>query len=223
MYTEDQLVMISALQHLAFCKRQCALIHVEQQWADNRATVLGELLHERVHTESHETRGDVRTARSLRLVSYEYGLVGQSDVVEFHKTGESSGSVRLYRCDGFWSPFPVEYKKGKPKKDNVDRVQLCAQAICLEEQMDVTIVEGSLYYGENRKRQLVEFDGSLRRETSELIRELHELIDSGRTPKAKYQKKCDSCSLFDVCQPKWNHVMTRRYFEKILFEEPFEP
>ena len=116
MYDEDHLVMISALQHLAFCERQCALIHVEQQWAENRLTILGELLHERVHSDDAESRGSTRITRSLKLVSYRYGLVGQADVVEFHRVENSAEGISLEGRQGYWAPFPVEYKKGKPKK-----------------------------------------------------------------------------------------------------------
>lgn len=217
MYSEEQLVMISALQHLAFCERQCALIHVEQQWADNRATVLGELLHEKVHTEGKESRGVVRTARSLRLVSYRLGLVGQADVVEFLKTDDAQLGVKLSGCRGYWSPFPVEYKKGKAKKDNVDRIQLCAQALCLEEQLGVEISEGALFYGANRRRVSVLLDNSLRELTEEFAQRLHVLIDSGITPAAIYSPKCKNCSLYDLCSPKWTKLYSKKHYEKILF------
>ncbi len=216
MYDEDHLVMISALQHLAFCERQCALIHVEQQWAENRLTILGEQLHERVHSEGLESRGDIRIARSLKLTSYRLGLVGQADVVEFHRRNDTNGVV-LKGVDGRWSPFPVEYKKGKPKKNGEDELQLCAQSLCIEEQFDTEIFEGALFYGESRRRLLVRLDKTLRDRTVSLSQRLHALVESETTPPPKYGPKCKSCSLYDICNPKWASTMGRSRYEKILF------
>ncbi len=187
MYDDDDLLPISALQHLVFCQRQWALIHLEGQWAENRLTVQGRHLHERADTAGHQTRGDVRTARALRLCSYRLGLTGQADVVEFHAGGQ---------------PFPVEYKRGKPKPDDCDEVQLCAQALCLEEMLGVSVPAGALFYGQPRRRQEVRFDMPLRRRVEDLARRLHELTRSGVTPPAQYEKKCRNCSLVDVCLPK---------------------
>jgi CRISPR-associated exonuclease Cas4 len=211
--------MISALQHLAFCERQCALIHVEQLWAENRLTVLGELLHEKVHSGSGESRKDIRVARSLRLVSYRLGLVGQFDVVEFRKCHQDEEGVMLPRVTGRWRPFPVEYKKGKPKADSIDEVQLCAQAICLEEQLNTYISEGALFYGEKRRRQPVIFEEQLREKTRSLAVRLHHMIDSGETPVPVFGKKCRSCSLVDMCNPTWKRFSHRREgYEKRLFD-----
>lgn len=218
MYSENDLLMISALQHLAFCERQCALIHIEQQWAENRFTALGEILHEKVHSEGHEKRKDCITARSLRLVSYKLGLTGQTDVVEFHQCVKSEKGVALPDYDGYWKPYPVEYKKGKPKANNVDKIQLCAQAICLEEQLDVKIGGGALFYGEKRHRQLVEFSSELREETATMAERLHELVVNGKTPSAVYSQKCDHCSLYDICNPKLSGLVSQRNYEKTLFE-----
>ncbi|NQU62789.1 MAG: CRISPR-associated protein Cas4 [SAR324 cluster bacterium] len=219
MYAEEDLLMISALQHLAFCERQCALIHVEQQWAENRFTVLGELLHEKVHGLESDKRDDCITARSLRLVSYELGLIGQADVVEFHRCKKEEQGVIIPDRAGLWSPFPVEYKKGKPKKSNVDAVQLCAQAICLEEQLEVQIPNGALFYGDKRRRQQIAFDTTLRQETIQLSKNLRVLITSGKTPEAIYTEKCLSCSLYDICNPKLANVIKRKRYEAILFAE----
>jgi len=218
-YVDDDLLMISALQHLAFCERQCALIHLEQQWAENRLTVLGELLHKRVHSTESEVRRDLRIVRSLRLVSYELGLTGQADVVEFHRTKDASSGAEIKGCDGLWRPFPIEYKKGKPKGNSIDEVQLCAQALCLEEQLAVTIPDGALFYGKNRRRHPVTFNLKLRNKTVSLSKKLHELILSGITPPAKFQPKCKSCSLYEFCQPKWFGVIKRKRYEALLFME----
>ena len=190
MYTEDDLLPISALQHLAFCEHQWALIHLEQQWQDNVLTVEGKHMHSRVHdADESECRRGVRVVRSLRLRSLRLGLVGQADVVEFEDVSVEP-------------PRIIEYKHGKPKIEHCDDVQLCAQALCLEEALSVTIPSGEFFYGRPRRRHQVAFSEVLRRETEGLAARLHELAERGRTPPAKYEPKCDSCSLFEICLPK---------------------
>lgn len=183
--------MLSALQHFTYCPRQCALIHIEQIWTENLFTAEGRIMHEKADTANRESRGKVRIDYGVPLRSLKLGLIGKADVVEFHKMD-----------DGMWQPFPVEYKRGKPKMDNCDRVQLCAQAICLEEMLNVEIKKGALFYGQTRRREDVVFDTALRQETEETARKVHELIKSGITPKAEYSKKCERCSLLEVCMPK---------------------
>jgi CRISPR-associated exonuclease Cas4 len=200
MYDEDELLQLSALQHLVFCERQCALIHIEQLWADNRFTVEGEHLHDRVHEAGAESRGDVRIARGLALRSLRLGLSGIADVVEFHRV--TDGGVCLPDVQGLWKPFPVEYKRGRPKREHCDEVQLCAQAICLEEMLQVQVPEGSLFYGATRHRFDVTFDDTLRRETDLAAARLHELISRQVTPVAVREPKCDRCSLFELCMPQ---------------------
>jgi CRISPR-associated exonuclease Cas4 len=187
MFAESDYIMLSALQHYQFCPRQCALIHIEQQWAENRFTAEGKVLHERADSKKSEWQGEVRIVRSLPICSRRYGLSGQADVVEFHADG---------------SIFPVEYKRGRPKTDRCDEVQLCAQALCLEEMLNVSIPDGALFYGQKRRRKPVDFDESLRQLTIRIIEQTREMIESGRTPAAQYDKKCDSCSLFSICLPK---------------------
>ncbi len=191
MYSEDDLRMISALQHLLFCPRQCALIHIEQQWTENRLTAEGRILHERVHSAGKESRRTVKIEFDVPIRSLKLGLIGRTDVVEFH--------LQDYDC---WLPFPVEYKRGRPKKDNSDRVQLCAQAICLEEMLDVQINSGALYYGTKKRRIEIIFDSSLRQITAETAEKLHELLNSRITPPPKYSPGCESCSFIDTCLPK---------------------
>ncbi|MBN1127938.1 MAG: CRISPR-associated protein Cas4 [Chitinispirillaceae bacterium] len=199
MFPESSLLPLSALQHLAFCERQCALIHIEQAWEENRLTAEGRLLHDRVHEQDSESRGDLYIVRGLKLRSLELGLTGVADVVEFHR---SETGVTLPGKKGVWRPFPVEYKRGKPKKDSCDEVQLCGQAMCLEEMLNCRIESGSLYYGSQHKRHDVEFGKELRSQTRELSVRLHSLIDSGKTPAAVYEKKCERCSLMDICMPE---------------------
>lgn len=190
MYSEDELIPLSALQHLIFCERQCALIHVEQVWVENLFTAEGRIMHERVDTGKRESRGNVRIEYGMPLRSLRLGLIGKADVVEFHLLNEK------------WQPFPVEYKRGKPKKDNCDKVQLCAQALCLEEMLNIEISKGALFYGKTRRRQDVLFDKKLRQETEKTAKQVHELISSGQTPKPVYTKKCESCSFVGLCLPK---------------------
>lgn len=190
-YSEDDLIQLSSMQHYLFCPRQCALIHVEQVWAENRLTAEGRIMHDKVHEEGHASRGGVRIERAVPLRSLRLGVSGIADVVEFHR-----------QQDGKWKPFPVEYKRGKPKPDDCDRVQLCAQAICLEEMLHVEISAGAIFYGKTRHRHDVVFDESLRHETEETARRVHELIEAGITPKPVYEPKCDSCSLLELCLPK---------------------
>jgi CRISPR-associated exonuclease Cas4 len=203
MYSEDELLPISGLQHLHFCERQWGLIHLEQQWEENRLTAEGRLLHERVHEAGAESRVDVLVARGLHLHSFRLGLTGQADVVEFHRVEEGAAkAISLAGRQGWWQPFPIEYKRGKPKADSCDEVQLCAQAICLEETLGASIPEGALFYGQNRRRTDVRFDDELRARTEGLARRMHELYAAGVTPSASYAKKCDRCSLYDRCLPR---------------------
>lgn len=191
MYSEDDLLPISALQHLMFCERQCALIHIEQLWAENIFTAQGRVMHERVHGETSESRKDVRVEFGMAVRSLTLGLIGKTDAVEFHR-----------QPDGQWRPFPVEYKRGKNKVQTCDRVQLCAQAMCLEETLGSVIPAGAIYYGKERRRTDVAFDEALRAETLGTIARLHQLIESGVTPKAVYKCECDSCSLKEYCLPQ---------------------
>lgn len=193
-YLEDEYIQLSALQHMLFCRRQCALIHVEQLWVENRYTAEGRVMHERVDRGDSEDRGRIRVAYSLPLKSRQMGISGKADVVEFHLKEGDGGNQ--------WVPFPVEYKRGKPKKNLSDKVQLCAQAICLEEMTGRSVTEGALFYGKTRRRLNVTFDRELRRVTSETAEKVHQLISDGTTPPAKYEKKCDTCSFFDLCLPR---------------------
>lgn len=199
MYTEDDLLPISSLQHLSFCERQWGLIHLEQVWTENQFTAEGRSLHEKTHEAGTENRPGVRIVRGVRLQSLRLGLVGQADVVEFHA---ADAGVPLEGQDGLWQPFPVEYKRGKAKPNNCDRVQLCAQAMCLEEMLGTEIEYGALFYGRPRRRERVKLSPALRAETETLAKRLHDLFDAGQTPRANYGPKCRSCSLLGVCMPK---------------------
>lgn len=194
MYDEDDFIMISALQHYLFCPRQCALIHIEQQWTENLFTAEGRVLHERVHTTGKESRREIRVEFDVAIRSSTLGLVGRADIVEFHRKEQGAGKV--------WQPFPVEYKRGRPKKNNVDKVQLCAQAICLEEMLELEVPAGALFYGKNKRRSQVLFDEKLRDETELTARQVHTMLTSGATPPPLYTKGCESCSFLETCLPQ---------------------
>lgn len=201
MFTEDELLPISALQHLTFCERQWGLIHLEGAWEENRLTAEGRLLHDRAHETESEVRGDLRIARGLRLRSLRLGLVGMADVVEFHRVSIGKDGVKLEGVSGLWQPFIVEYKRGRPKIGYEDEVQLCAQALCLEEMLGVAIPSAAFFYGQPRRRQDVLLNTAIRGETEALAARLHELTLAGKTPMAEYSPRCKSCSLIDICLP----------------------
>jgi len=213
MYHDDDYIMLSALQHYLFCPRQCALIHLEQTWDDNRLTMQGHILHERVHEAQREKRGDVITARGLRLMSARLGLSGQADVVEFHR---SATGCALPKDSGLWQPFPVEYKRGKPKKDLCDAVQLCAQALCLEEMLACTIPSGALFYGTERRRKDVAFDAALRAATERCVAAVHDLFHKGVTPAPVADKRCGNCSLNERCLPETLSKTLSGYYKRLI-------
>lgn len=213
MYAEEDYLMLSGIQHFAFCRRQWAMIHIEQQWAENYRTTSGELMHKKAHDEgSFEKRGDLLIVRGLRISSRELGLTGQCDVVEFH---QDKDGIELFGYEGKWNPVPIEYKRGTPKENNADALQLCAQAICLEEMFQTSISEGFLYYGENRRRSKTEFTDDLRQQVKKYSMEMHDLFRKGYTPNAKPTKQCKACSLEELCIPKLQKVKdVRAYIEQ---------
>lgn len=199
MFAPEDCLMISGLQHFRFCRRQWALIHLEQQWAENLRTVEGEFLHERAHNEQlQERRGDLLTVRGLRVQSLTLGLSGICDVVEFR---QDARGVPLSGKEGQWLPYPVEYKRGVPKQDGCDELQLCAQAMCLEEMLCCEIPEGALYYGEPRRRLRVSLTKELREEVRSDAAQMHALYRRGHTPRVRRTKSCNACSLKELCLP----------------------
>ena len=190
MYTEDDFIMISALQHYVYCPRQCGLIHVDDVWQENLFTTRGNIMHEKVDTDTYETRGDVKTVRGLRIHSFHFGLVGRCDVVEFRQ--EKTGRTIL----------PVEFKSGEPKENISDKVQLCAQALCLEEMLNTKILQGAFFYGKIRRRNVIEIDSELRAQTESIINSVREIVSSKKVPIAEYEAKCRNCSIQSICQPK---------------------
>ena len=204
MYREEDYLMLSGLQHFAYCRRQWALIHIEQQWAENERTVDGQIFHSVAHDKARiEKRGELLITRGLPVKSAKLGMSGICDVVEFHKSEEG---VSLASYEGLWQPYPVEYKKGLPKLNEADELQLCGQAICLEEMLLCRIPGGSLFYGENRRRKAVEFTDELRRKVFDMAKEMHDLWEKGYTPRVKPQKGCNACSLKEICVPRLGRV-----------------
>ena len=200
MYSEEDWLQLAGLQHFVFCRRQWALIHLEQQWEENLRTIDGEFFHERAHDEQFkERRGDLFTVCGLRIFSRELGVSGQCDVVEFRRSDEG---IPLNGHDGKWKPYPVEYKRGKKKTDLSDQLQLCAQAICLEEMLCCSIMEGALFYGEERKREKILLTDDLREQVRTTAEQMHDLYSKRYTPRVKTSKKCGACSLREICLPQ---------------------
>lgn len=202
---DEDLIPISALQHFLYCPRQCALIHLEQQWAENRLTAEGRLLHQRADTPKAEQRRGARTVTAMPLLSLEHGITGKADVVEFHRTDDGERA------------FPIEYKRGRPKAHRADEVQLCAQALCLEVMLEQVIGGGALFYGQTRRRKDVPFDAGLRELTLRVIADTRAMLVSGKTPFASYDAgRCDACSLLDLCQPRVLDRSVERWLHRQL-------
>lgn len=203
-YKEEDFLQLSGLQHYRFCKRRWALIHIEHLWAENFRTADGAVFHENAHdTTYRESRGNLVVTRGVSVFSQSLGVSGQCDVVEYRR-GEAG--IPLAGKDGLWQPYPVEYKRGRPREDTGDALQLCAQAMCLEEMLCCKIDRGALYYGETKHRQEVLFSEELRGTVVSALAEMHELAKRGYTPKVKPRKGCNACSLKDLCLPKMNRA-----------------
>ena len=199
-FNEDEYLLLSGLQHFSFCRRQWALIHIEQQWAENLRTADGRILHEKAHdATAREKRGDLIVTRDMRIHSPTLGISGSCDVVEFHR---GTDGIPISGQEGLWQPYPVEYKRGAPKSTDADRLQLCAQAMCLEEMLCCSIPEGALFYGEIRRREVVDLDEELRSKVRTLTEQMHDLYRRSHTPKVKPTKGCNACSLKELCLPK---------------------
>jgi len=215
MFTDSDLLPLSALQHYIYCPRQCALIHLEQQWVENRFTAEGRAQHSRVDRPEHETRDGIRTEYAVLLRSLRLGLIGKADAVEFHLKSEIS-NLKSDIPEKNIRVFPVEHKRGRPKPTHCDLVQLCAQALCLEETLDVKIGEGAIFYGQPRRRLPVEISSELRKETEQTAAALHQLIQSKKTPPADYdKKKCEACSLLEICMPQ-KHSSISDYLKEAI-------
>ena len=214
MYTEDEYLLLSGIQHFVFCRRQWALIHIEQQWSENYRTVDGRIMHERVHNpDFREKRGELIITRAMEISSSRLGISGECDAVEFR---QDKKGVKVFGLDGLYTLTPVEYKRGEPKEDDCDILQLTAQALCLEDMLCCEITHGFLYYGELRRRIKVNFDNELRCRTEAVIREMHEMYKRKHTPKVKRRKACNACSLKKICLPVICGKSASEYVREII-------
>ena len=215
-YDDEDMIAISALTHYAHCPRRFALTHIEHIWEDNLVTVQGHLLHGKTDSGLAETRGELKIVRSLRLSSHTYGISGVADVVEFHKV--KSDGIPLPHNAGLWRPFPIEYKRGASLDISSYQIQLCAQAFCLEEMLNIPIFEGALYSGIQHQRIPILFSDDLRNLTIKICREAHHLLDSGITPLPVKCKHCSSCSLNEYCSPIFDKKSVRSWLDIQLLE-----
>lgn len=217
-YREEDFLMLSGIQHFAFCRRQWALIHIENQWQENEHTVMGDLFHRKAHDPYvSEKRKDIIISRSIPVHSRSMGVSGSCDVVEFHKNEQG---VALHGHRGFFDIFPIEYKKGSSKANDADILQLTAQAMCLEEMLSADIKEGALFYGETRRREVIAFTEELRSKVRDSFQEMHELYRKRYTPKVKWSKGCSACSLKDICLPKLGkNSNVREYITRTISED----
>ena len=216
-YKEEDFLQLSGLQHFKFCRRRWALIHIENQWAENYRTIDGSILHQNAHdSQFRESRGDRVITRGVSIHSSLLGVSGQCDVLEYHR--EDTG-IPLAGKEGLWQPYPVEYKRGSPREDTGDALQLCGQAMCLEEMLCCDIPEGALYYGEIRRRERVAFTEELRGQVRALLEEMHQLYRRGYTPKVKPTKSCNACSLKELCLPRLMKNRSVSAYLKAAMEE----
>ncbi len=221
MRDDGEYLQMSGIQHFAFCRRQWALAYLEQQWSENLRTAEGRLLHERCHDESfREKRGGLLTVRGMRVISHRLQLSGTCDVVEFHA---DPNGVPLQGQEGLWLPVPVEYKRGSPKQSDADRLQLCAQAMALEEMLVCQIPRGALFYAQTHRRELVELTPELRQKTAGMAQEMNRYFARGHTPRVKPGKHCNACSLKALCLPAlYRRVDVGAYIQEHLEETTAE-
>ena len=219
-YDDDHMLILSGIQHYMYCPRQWALIHIEQQWDENRLTAEGQLLHQNVDNPAYRQKnGDVITLRAVHIASHTLGLYGITDAIELLPSDVPTDTVTHPRYPGFWKPYPIEYKRGHRKSDERDEVQLAAQVICLEEMYGIHIPEAALFYNETRHREVVTIDEHLRQLTYELSDAMHKTFESGFTPKAEERRGCRSCSLIDICAPELTRKTSVSYYLKKMLDE----
>lgn len=219
MYTDYEMLMLSGIQHYMFCPRQWALIHIEQQWAENRLTAEGNILHENVDNPFYRQKnGDVITLRSVPVASKTLGLYGITDAVELMPADSSADAITHPKYPGLWKPYPVEYKRGHSKPDERDEVQLAAQVMCLEEMYGINITYAALYYNEVRHRETVCISDALRQTTCQCAMQMHAIFKSGAMPKAVRASHCKNCSLVNLCLPEMAGSRVSTYLARYLYE-----
>jgi len=217
-YNEEDFLQLSGIQHFAFCRRQWALIHIENQWEENVLTVEGRIIHERAHDKFEiESRGNILISRGMPIFSASLGISGECDVVEFHK---SPDGIKIAGKEGLFKVVPIEYKRGKEKQDVWDELQLTAQSLCLEEMLSCNISKGFIYYHEIRRRVAVDITDELRKKVKTMLIEMHQLYERGYTPRVKRTKKCNACSLRHICLPGLSSAKSvKKYIEDHMAEE----
>ncbi len=220
MYTEDEMLMLSGIQHYMFCPRQWALIHIDQQWEENKLTAEGQILHKNVDDPFYRQKnGDSIILRSIHIASKELGVYGLTDAVELISSDSPENSITHNRYKGFWKLYPVEYKRGRPKYDETDEVQLAAQVMCLEEMYGVEISYGALYYDAVKHREVIAVTEELRNLTRECAGQMHEMFRNGIIPKANRRPRCRSCSISNICLPEINdRPKVSSYLKNNLYE-----
>jgi len=218
MYSEDDLLPISGLQHLFFCRRRAALVHGEGLWENNVYTAEGSIIHENVDLDGFETRKDLRYTTGLRIRSLRLGLIGRADLIEFHRIDEHcKAGVKIDGVSGLWLPCPVEYKHGEKREEEEYEVQLCAQALCLEEMLGVRIDSGYIFYAASKRRVEVVFNNTIRDKTEKGAQLFREVLASPKLPSPEYSKKCKFCSMFDICMPGLvRKTSAKQYIEKMI-------
>lgn len=210
--------MLSGIQHFFYCQRQWALIHIEQEWQENVHTVLGNQIHERAHdSAAKEKRGKVITVRGMKIASRRFGISGECDVLEFHQTDNTEGAT-IHNYPGHYHVVPIEYKKGKPKKGMEDIMQLTLEALCLEEMLFTEIQEGYLYYSQTKNRQKVVITSEMKELACKSVYTMHDLMRRHHIPTAEYSKKCDQCSLADICIPEMRKENPDSYINRYIGE-----
>ena len=221
MYDDEQMLMLSGIQHFVYCPRQWALIHIEQIWDENRFTAEGQILHKQADDPLYRQKnGECVTLRSVSIASKELGLYGFSDVVELRPSDCTTDCIQHPSYPGYWKPYPIEYKRGHSKPDERDEVQLAAQVICLEEMHDIKIDHAYLFYWEVRRREDIAINENLRQLTKQYADEMHRIFETGIVPKAEKSRKCHNCSLFDICLPDTKvKLLAKNYLKKNLYEE----
>ena len=213
MYSDEEMLMLSGIQHFRFCPRQWALIHIEQQWDDNRLTAEGSILHKHVDDPFYRQKcGNHICLRAVNIASRELGLYGVTDIVELHPTSDSSNCIYHPQYSGMWQPYPVEYKHGRPKCNEIDEVQLAAQTICLEEQYGINIEYGAFFYAEIKQRIEVYISKELRDTVRICADNMHKVYNTGQLPLIESKKQCKSCSLADICMPQMASIIKASYY-----------
>lgn len=216
-YKEEEFLHLAGIQHFLFCRRQWALIHIEQQWQENYLTAMGDVMHHKVHDSSGgEKRKDIIRSNGMPICSRELGIYGVCDVVEFK---QDEDGIPIRGRTGKYRIIPVEYKKGKHKEDQSDLMQVVAQAMCLEEMFCCEINQGELFYGATRRREIVELTKELKETCKKTYQEMHQLYEKHYTPKVKTSKKCQACSLKDLCLPEIQKNKSAKEYMKNALEE----